>query len=319
MRLPVTLIVDDGACINPMCGIRPDQKRELLIPNSFTRAFADLCRRYGVKGKFSVLPMPSALGRIDDRLNGVPHRHLAEFLGIIRRQIAPRFDITPELLTHLMAYDLKTGRFLHRYEDEWVRQASAPELTDYLSLAFRILRQAGLRATGVTSPWNTGIHNEADYAQAIGRAYDRVFRGKFTWYFLHCLGASQPRWPWIAWRDRRRGLTVVSVPALTDDPFWAAQDQPTPRRALRCALQGVDRLITRDGRRGRLRDLFDQGYPLILLTHWQSLFAEGRAAGLAGFEELVSRINRIFGARTEWVTLSQLARTAVGQHEAGKS
>ena len=311
MRLPISLIVDDGACVNPAYWLHPDQKHKPLIPNEFTNAFADICRRHGVKGKFSVMPMPAGLGRLDGQLNYIAPRRLKGFLGIVRKKLAPRFDITPELLTHQAAYDLKTGEFFHVYEDEWVRRSTMPEITDYLSLAFRILRNAGLTATGVTSPWDTGIHNEAAYAEAIGRAYYRVFRRKFSWYFLHCLGNKPPRRPWISWRNRRHGLTVVSVPALTSDPFWGAMTAPTQVLDRRAVLRGVDMLIARNGRRGRLRELFDLGYPLIMLTHWQSLFAEGRSAGLDGLEELLVRIERIFGDRVEWVTLSEMARCAV--------
>jgi len=311
MQLPITLIIDDGACVNPMYWLHPDQKHKPLISNEFTNAFADLCQRHGVKGKFSVMPMPCGLGRLDRQLNYIPPHHLRKFLNIVRKKIAPRFDITPELLTHQAAYNLKKGGLFHIYENEWVQRAKVPEMIDYLSLAFRILRNAGLTATGVTSPWDTGIHNENDYAEAIGRAYYRVFRRKFTWYFLHCLGESPPRWPWISWRNRRQGLTVVSVPALTDDPFWCTLAAPTQALARRSALQGVDRMITRDGRQGRLRELFDRGYPLILLTHWQSLYSEGRGAGLVGLKELLVRIGRIFGDRVAWVTLSELARSAV--------
>ena len=311
MRLPVSLIVDDGACVNPAYWLHPEQIHKFIIPNKFTNTFAVLCRRYGVKGKFSVLPMPSGPGRLDVHLNYVPQRHLTGFLKIVRGQIAPRFDITPELLTHQAAYNLKKNSPFHIYEDEWVKHASMPEITDYLSLAFRILRNAGLTATGVTSPWDAGIHNENAYAEAVGRAYYRVFRRKFAWYFLHCLGKGKPRRPWISWRDRRQRLTVVSVPVLTDDPFWGTMCQPTEALARRAALRGVDMLITRNGRQGRLRELFDRGYPLIMLTHWQSLFAEGRNAGLDGLEELLVRIERIFGDRVEWATLSEMARSAV--------
>jgi len=311
MPLPISLIIDDGACVNPAYWLHPEQIHKFIIPNKFTNAFAVLCRRYGVKGKFSVMPMPSGLGRLDAHLNYVPQRHLTGFLKIVREQIAPRFDITPELLTHDAACNLKNGCLFHLCEDEWVKRAKVPEMTDYLSLAFRILRNVGLTATGVTSPWNTGIYNETDYAEAVGRAYYRVFRRKFTWYFLHCLAKGKPRHPWISWRDRRQGLTVVSVPALTGDPFWGTMSQPTEALARRAALRGVDMLITRSGRQGRLRELFDGGYPLIMVTHWQSLFAEGRRAGLDGFEELLLRIGRTFGDRVKWVTLSDLARSAL--------
>lgn len=310
MRRPITLIIDDGAPVNPGYWLHPEEKHVPLVPNGFALAFANLCREFGVKGKFSVLPMPNRLGRIDARLNYVAPQHLAGFLDIVRKEIAPRFDITPELLTHHSAYNLETGKFRHVYEDAWIRQATVPEITDYLALAFRILSNVGLKATGVTSPWLAGIHNEKDYAQAIGLAFYRVFRRKFTWYFLHCLGEEQPRRPWVAWRNRRRGLKVVSVPALTVDPFFETILAPTKTIARAKAMEGVDKLLERNGRRGRLRELFDRGYPLVMLTHWQSLYSEGRRAGLEGLRELLLRIEKYFGGRIKWVTVGELAGTA---------
>lgn len=55
--------------------------------------------------------MPSCLGRLDESLKRVPLDHLKAFLGVMRERIAPRFDITPEFLTHLKAYDLKIGQY----------------------------------------------------------------------------------------------------------------------------------------------------------------------------------------------------------------
>lgn len=220
MPLPVSLIIDDGSCINPIYWLHPNQEQPMRIPTAFTAAFADLCRRYGVKGKFSVMPMPSGAGRIDEGLAYISKPHLDEFLQVVRKGIAPAFDITPELLTHQQAVDIG---LLHLFEDEWVRGASVEQMTAYLALAFRILRNVGLDPTGVTLPWSTGIQNEAQYAEAIGRAYYQVTRRTFTWYFLHCLGDAEPRWPWVSWRDGK--LTVATVPALTDDFYWRTPDQ----------------------------------------------------------------------------------------------
>ena len=106
MPIPIALLVDDGAPVNPMFFHDPPYDHELLMPNSLLRDFADLCDEYGVRGKFSVLPMPCCLGGIDGQLNHVPPRHLSEFLRLVRKRIAPRFDITPEILTHLAAYKM---------------------------------------------------------------------------------------------------------------------------------------------------------------------------------------------------------------------
>ena len=311
MPLPASLIIDDGSCINLRYWLAPAMEQPRRIPTAFTAAFADVCATYGVKGKFSVLPMPAGAGRIDERLSYTSPAHLEEFLQIMREDIAPSFDITPELLTHQAALELATGRLRHLYEDEWARGATVAELTDYLCLAFRILRNVGLDPTGVTSPWSTGIEQEAVYAEAIGRAYQQVTGRTFTWYFLHCLGGAPPRWPWVAWQDASRELTVVSVPALTDDAYWISQDQTTKAASRRVALAGVDLLLTADGRQGKLRELYDGGYPLIILTHWQSLFSRGWWTGLDALAETCARMQRVFGEQVVWTRFGDLARGAL--------
>lgn len=310
MPVPISLIVDDGAPVNLAYWLHPGGKHVHLIPNSVARGFGEVCRRYAAAGKFSVLPMPAQLGRIDRELNHVPARHLHGFLKVARESIAPRFDITVELLTHQAAVDLATGRYLHLYEDEWVSRAGVAEMTDYISLALRILKNVGLPANGVTSPWSAGIDNERRYAEAIARAQWRVHHRKFAWYFLHCLGRARPRWPWLVWQEKSTGLKAVTVPANTDDVFWATQDAGSARGARAAARAGVDRLLSRDGRSGKLRELFHGGYPMVILTHWQSLFSDGRCAGLRGLERLLGRIERIFGAEVRWMRCSELARAA---------
>ena len=79
------------------------------------------------------------------------------------------------------------------------------------------------------------------------------------------------------------------------------------------ASAGVDSLLTRDGKGGRLRQLHDGGFPLILLTHWQSLFTNGRCAGLGGMAKLLDRIERVFGDAVCWKRCSALARAALAQ------
>jgi hypothetical protein len=313
MRLPISLIVDDGAPVNLMYWHDPGREHVLLVPSAFTAGFADLCQAYGVRGKFSVLPMPACMGRIDEKLARVPARQLAEFLEIVRKRIARAFDITPEILTHHCAYGLEKGSRLHLFEDEWVARAGLGELTDYIALALEILRKVGLPANGVTSPWSTGIHNEEVYARAIGGALWRVHRRKLAWYFLHCLGNRKPRWPWVAWRNPKIGQTVVSVPANTDDAFWNTQYEGTLKRARAVAMRGADSLLTADGKAGQVRRLFDGGLPITILTHWQSLFGDGSMAGLWGLDVLLARVQAVFGEQVEWVPCSELARRAVKQ------
>ena len=256
--------------------------------------------------------MPCGLGGIDGKLAHVRRRDLQEFLTIVREQIAGRFDITPELLTHHAAYRL-TGGFHHVYEDEWVARATVKEIADYIAVALRILEHVGLPATGVTSPWTTGDRNEAQYAQAIGAAQWRVHRRRVTWYCLHMYARGPARAPWVSWRNPRNGRVVVSIPATTGDPFWTTQRPMSATRhaARAAAAAGVDALLSRDGKAGRIRRLVDQGCPVLILTHWQSLYSDGTCAGLWGLERLLQRLRNVFGPDLAWVACSELAaRTA---------
>jgi hypothetical protein len=306
--IPISLLVDDGAPVNPMFFHDPPYSHGLLMPDALARDFADLCDKYGVRGKFSVLPMPCCLGAIDEKLNRVPQRHLTGFLRIVRDRIAPRFDITPEILTHLVAYRL-TGGFHHMYEDEWVARASVAEMTDYIALALEILRDVGLPANGVTSPWDTGIRNEPDYARAIGEAQWRIHRRDITWYFLHCLGSKQPRGPLISQRNPETGQVVVSIPATTNDPFWDTQRpmSNTHRAARAAAKAGVDTLLAADGKNGRIPEVISVDCPVTILTHWQSLHSDGTFAGLWGLDLLLGRLQANYGDDLVWTACSELA------------
>jgi hypothetical protein len=286
----------------------PPCAHSLLMPNSLARDFADLCDEHGVRGKFSVLPMPCCLGSIEEGLNHVPPRHLAGFLKTVRERIAPRFDMTPEILTHLAAYRL-TGGFRHVYEDEWVAGATVEEMTDYIALALEILRDVGLPANGVTSPWTTGDRNEPDYARAIGDAQWRVHRRPVTWYFLHMLANGPARGPSVSCRNPETGQVVVSIPVTTSDPFWDTQRpvSTTQRMARASALAGVDTLLSADGRMGRIPDVIAQDCPVTILTHWQSLYSDGTCAGLWGLERLLRRLRKRYGDDLAWTPCSQLA------------
>jgi hypothetical protein len=311
MPIPIALLVDDGAPINPMFFHDPPYAHSLLMPNSLIRDFADLCDEHGVRGKFSVLPMPCCLGGIDGRLNHVPQRHLTAFLKTVRDRIAPAFDITPEILTHLAAYQLEGG-FAHVYEDEWIARATVDEMTDYIALALEILDHVGLPATGVTSPWNTGEGNETAYARAIGNAQWRVHRRAITWYFLHMLGADLPRRPEVTYRNPVTGQVVVSIPTTTNDPFWDTQrPMSNTRLAARTAARaGVEALLFADGRSGRIPEVMAHECPVTILTHWQSLYSDGTCAGLWGLERLLKRLRKTFGGELRWTTCSELAQQA---------
>ena len=309
-KIPISLIIDDGAPVDPLFYELPGYETPFLVPREFTQRVAETFDRFDLRGKFTVIPMPSCLGRIDQTLKRVPPEHLADWLKLVRERIAPRFDITPEFLTHMQAYNLKTGGFQHIYEDVWISKAPIEEIVEYFVLAFGILKNVGLPATGITSPWVSGLDVEKKYAQALGEAQWKVFERKLTWYFLHATSWGTPRQCSIEYEDRTQGQVVVSVPANSADIFWS-MDLPTREERLAFIKQGIDRVVSADGRTGRIRQLIESGHPVVLVTHWQSLYTQGTGLGLEGLGALAERIQKVFGNSLEWVSCSELARRYV--------
>jgi hypothetical protein len=309
-KTPIALIIDDGSPVDPLFYELPGYETPFLVPREFTQRVAETFERFDLRGKFTVIPMASCLGRVDQSLKRVPPEHLADWLQLVRERIVPRFDITPEFLTHMQAYNLKTKGFQHIYEDVWISKAPLEEIVEYFVLAFQILKNVGLPATGITSPWVAGIDVEKKYAQALGEAQWKVFESRLTWYFLHATSWGTPRPCSIEYEDRQRGQVVVSVPANASDIFWC-MEKPTREERLVFIKEGIDRVVSADGRTGRIRQLIEAGRPVVLITHWQSLYTQGTGLGLEGLNALAERIHKIFGSNLEWVTCSELARRYV--------
>jgi hypothetical protein len=311
-KIPFSLIIDDGAPVDPLFYELPGYETPFLVPAKFTQRVADTFERFNLQGKFTVIPMPSCLGRIDQSLKRVPPEHLNVWLKLIRERVAPRFDITPEFLTHLSSYDLKTGNYnRHLYEDNWITKAPKEEVVEYFTLAFQILKNVGIESTGITSPWVSGIDVEDKYAQSLADAQWNIFKRKLTWYFLY--GASDSEKPYqlnVKYKNPERGQVVVSVPANAGDIFWS-MDLLDKKDRPKFIKDGIDRLISPDGKTGRIRQLIESGHPVVIVTHWQSLFTQGTELGLEGLATLAERIQKVFGSSFEWVKCSEMARRYV--------
>jgi hypothetical protein len=314
-KIPFSLIIDDGAPVDPLFYELPGYETPFLVPGKFTAKVADTFDKFDIRGKFTVIPMPSCLGRIDQSLKRVPQDHLQEFLRLMRERVATRFDITPEFLTHLSCYDLKTGDFRrHMYEDTWITQAGKEEIVEYFTLAFQILKNVGLEATGITSPWTSGIDVEKKYAEALGDAQWNVFKRKLTWYFLYAAADNEkPFQCAVQYKNTERGQFVVSVPANAGDIFWS-MDIPDKNDRVKMINEGIDRLVSPDGKTGRIRQLIESGHPVVIVTHWQSLYTQGTELGLEGLASLAERIQKVFGTSYEWVTCSELAKRYLESH-----
>jgi hypothetical protein len=309
-KIPFSLIIDDGSPVDPLFYEIPGYETPFLVPRAFTQRVADTMDKHDLRGKLTIIPMPSCLGHLDQSLKRVPAEHLKDFLEVVRERIQPRFDITPEFLTHLRAYDLKKEQYQHIFEDVWITGAPPEEIVKYFVLAFTILKNVGLNAPGITSPWVSGIDVEKKYAKALADAQWQVFNRKFTWYFLYGADWGEPRHCTVEYHDAERDQSVVSVPANFADLFWSMEKPPAER--VQFIKDNIDKVLSADGRTGRIRQLLDSGYPVILLTHWQSLYTQGTGLGVDGLSALAERIQKVFGNTIEWVSITEMARrTAV--------
>ena len=57
--------------------------------------------------------------------------------------------------------------------------------------------------------------------------------------------------------------------------------------------------------------MIDSGSPIMLVTHWQSLYTQGTGMGLEGLAALAERIQKVFGKRLEWISCYERARRLV--------
>jgi len=305
-KVPVSLIIDDGGPVNMFYFHDPGTRHKLLVPPHFAEKFSAVCRRCGIKGKFSVVPMPAGLGRIDGRISRVPDQNIREYIRILRKQIEPRFSITPEILTHYRAYNLKSGTLLHVFEDVYFSNLTAEEIAEYVGLSLTVLKRAGLTPSGVTSPWLCAIDNEENYAAGIGMAFRKIMKTDRCFYFLHSRDKVQE--PVLMCNSEKTGK-VVSIPNNTFDAFWETQNPVSSRTAVSNVRENMDRLLSPDGKSGRIRELYERNLPVILISHWQSLYSDGREIGLEGLETLAGRIHKIFGSQIEWLSFTELAES----------
>jgi len=305
-RLPIFFIVDDPApCLNLAHYEQYWEPHVRDVPNTFTHAWADLIAEFGVRGKFSVLPVPAAIGRIDRPLPDVKPSDQAEFLSLIRDRVSPQMDIGIEFLTHFLAWDIRHDRPLDYTEKTMAPHVGGRDrLAEYFAYGLQILHDLGLQPTGATSPGFSLIEREYDYQAAIAEAVRRVTGRSIAWYFLHVDDRSPVVLPRIMGLDREAGTACVTMVSAGNDPSWNTQ------RGLPSTL---DDLITPDGQAGRLVDLYRNDSVIGFHTHWQSLFSEGRETGLRDLRITLGRIREHFGDAVRWTKCSELARVMAAQ------
>ena len=324
-RVPVGLIIDDStALVNlnrfampqfdaAFAGASPAYHKPWRdwpaeIPDSFVRKFGEWAAGQGVKGKYSMVPFPACVGRLDRMLPGWTQRELNESLELVRTLMVPHWDIHPEMVTHTRVIDLKTGhpfpdhslKFMENWE--WTTGRSADEIASYLAYALQILKNAGFTCEGITTPGGFGNKALPQLAQATLQSVRDVFGAQIPHYFRHLFDSGEqsvaPRVEYVSGLDGADPRCVVSIIGCTGD-WTGGWDCSEP--------VGADRFITGDLQSGRMVDVIARGEPALMVCHWTGFYWNGQELGFKIFQEVVRRLHARFD-HLVWMKLSEVAR-----------
>lgn len=278
------------------------------IPDSFVRKFGEWSAANGVKGKYSIVPYPACVGRLDRELPGWTPKEVAASLDLVREVMVPNWDIHPEMVTHTRVIDVRTGhpyperslRFMENWE--WTTGRSVEEIADYIRYGLAILRNVGLPCEGITTPGGFGNRALPQLAQASLLALRDVFQAEVPHYFRHAYDSGTqsvaPRVEYAAGLDGPDPKCVVSIIGCTGD--WTGGWDNTPPG-------GADRFITPDLQSGRLVEVIGRGEPACLLAHWTGIWWLGEEKGFKIFQEVHRRLHARFD-NLIWMKLGELAR-----------
>jgi len=324
-RVPVGLIIDDSTCLvnlNRFAMPQFDQAfkgqnktyhrnwREwpVEIPDAFVRKFGEWCAAHGVKGKYSVVPFPACVGRLDRLLPGWSQQELKESIDLVRTLLLPNWDIHPEMVTHTRVIDLKTGhphadaslKFMENWE--WTTGRSAGEIAEYMAYSLRILKEVGLPCEGVTTPGGFGNRALPELSRATLDAVRDVYQAETPHYFRHLYSEGTesvaPRVENASGLGTNDPRCVVSIIGCTGD--WTGGWDNTPPG-------GADLFITEDLQRGRMVDVIGRGEPALMVCHWTGIHWNGQELGFKVFQEVVRRLHARFD-NLLWMKLSEVAR-----------
>ena len=318
-KVPISFRIDDPAPVystfyTHRANHLTDYGEPILekFPNSFLFDFCDMIERNGMKGKFSIVPMVANQGDIINGLGDAPREEIDEWLDTVKKRVAPRFTISPEMLTHSMAIDIKTGKMLDENENQWSQHQNRETLTPYIAKALSLLQEAGFDAFGVTSPWRFGIDVRDEYAISISDAVYEVCGKENAWFTLGGLSKPADAKAWI--ELERNGRCLVSIPSTTKDRTWQilTDGDMSEEAILKCA----DAYITEDGRDGDIIRVLESGGWPIMISHWQSMYTNGSSAGLRAIDIVGQRIKKNLSDRVEWMSFEEIMNMVIADKAA---
>jgi len=283
-------------------------------------AFADFVEEFGIRGKFTILPCPAGHGRIDRSVRGYTNDELRELLDVIRFRIAPFMDITPEVLTHSMAFDPETEALLPHSESAWISHLAATgqfeKLAAYIRFGYEVLHNAGFRPHGLTVGGMidcSGIAKgqmvlDGSFPLApLGETLLRVeqefnlgIRETFLWTGAPPITrASRERMvPDVRYSDPKKGR-VFAIHGI-DDPAQVTMHGNSDVDA------EIEKLVSADLERGQFIDHAEAGKVLAIVLHTQTLNSRNTGHGQKMIREVVRRLRQRYGKRLLWRTSAEL-------------
>jgi hypothetical protein len=213
------------------------------------------------------------------------------------------------MITHTRVVDLKTWELTDAWEQfEWV-DPPVDLLTEYVTAAMQLLKNAGIACDGVTSPGVFGSKKEEAYARAVLDASLHVNNNPRPFYFLWARAIDPPEVP--LWHiDKTQGRAVASVIPCTSDWFGATGYD----------LSDPDRLIAEDLQHGRLPMILRQELPTIMLGHWPCFYANN-GPGFKTLKEVKRRLDALDPdrSRTLWMKTSEIGHYWMARNLSGIS
>ena len=293
------------------------QDLPVVHPESFTREFAEFCLENGVKGKYSVVPCPAALGRIDHGLDMFSKWQQESWLEMCRELIVPNYDITPEMMTHTYVVDLDTLKPVDtNLWEQWgwnhlpVDQEEL--VVRYISTACQILDNVGLTPDGVTSPG--GFGNPLDFYAKCAEQAVRSVTGNPTPYLFKRVNSDGPVDTPVWYPDRDAGTAMGEIIACVGDYTGSWTGHGTVN---------VSKYITEDLQGGRLPAVIDAGDPTVLISHWQGFYGihDEDRRGFNAFKTIVRRLREREPQeeRTRWRKCSEITTYAIAKEMADVS
>jgi hypothetical protein len=302
-KIPVCMIIDDaGPFLNAGTAIYPGEVDE--TPTSFYLALGQWAQASGVKGKMTVLPIAGGVAAVDGSLGEYPghtQQERLDWIDTVKTYIEPRFTITPEIVTHLMPWDIVNSTPIAngQRENDYFAGLTIGAKADYIAYAMQRLKNAGFSCGGCTMCWSIPTEQDAAFGQATIEAMSRVYGPKDVMIFNDSFAD-----PEVVYRSADGYAAVKTPPQVGDvDGVLYRQGDPTAERI----EADASAMISADGQTGTFVDQIKRGNSLIFVTHIQSLYTNGRESGLEVYERAIERLNHFYGDDIEWMTAEQVA------------